>query len=492
MAAFGGAAFADAPLVSLRPFARPGEQAMGPEARPDKRPVARPSAEDLVREAGLGGSVAFVLADARTGAVLESRLAETPLPPASVAKAVTAHFAYEELGPGHRFVTRLLATGPIANGVLQGDLILAGGGDPVLGTDDLALMAGALADAGVRALSGRFAVWGGALPELPDIDPEQQAHFGYNPAISGLNLNFNRVHFGWSQQGQDYAVTMDARSERYQPQVAVARMRVIDRTLPVYTYSASDGVDDWTVARSALGTGGARWLPVRNPALYAGDVFRSLARAQGIELPPAIKLLNLPAGVTEVVSRQSPPLDEIIEGMLRFSTNLTAEVLGLSTTISLGAQPETLAASAAAMNGWVAARYGARAVLVDHSGLGDRSRISARDMTRILHGAGVNDPVRPLLKDVVLIDGNGDAVTDPTFDVEAKTGTLNFVSALAGHLSTDGGKEFVFAIFTAEMDARQAAKAEIDEIPEGARAWNVRSRRLQQRLLQRWGAVFGA
>ena len=491
LAALGTAALADAPRASLRPLARPGQQTLGLLERPGKRPVARPSVEDIVREAGLGGTVAFVLADTASGTVIESRFADAALPPASVAKAVTAHFAYEQLGPAYRFKTRLMATGPVVDGVLQGDLILAGGGDPVLGTDDLTTMAAALSEAGVGAVSGRFAVWGGALPEVSEIDPDQQSHFGYNPAISGLNLNFNRVHFGWTRQGQDYVVTMDARTDQHRPEVGMARMRVVDRSLPVYTYAAGEGLDDWTVARAALGTEGARWLPVRNPALYAADVFRSMARSHGINLAPAVKLQDLPEGASEVVSHQSPPLDTLIEGMLRYSTNLTAEVLGLTSTKSLGVQPETLANSAAVMNGWVVARYGARAVLVDHSGLGDRSRISARDMTRILSGAGANDPVRALLKDVVLVDGDGDALVDPALEVEAKTGTLNFVSALAGHLRTETGKEMVFAIFTAEMDAREAAKDDVEEVPDGARAWNGRSRRLQQRLLQRWGVVFG-
>jgi len=73
--------------------------------------------------------------------------------------------------------------------------------------------------------------------------------------------------------------------------------------------------------------------------------------------------------------------------------------------------------------------------------------------------------------------------------VVAKTGTLNFVSALAGYLRTAGGRDLVFAIFTVDPDRRARAIAAQDEVPEGARGWNQRARRLQQQLLQRWGAV---
>jgi len=61
------------------------------------------------------------------------------------------------------------------------------------------------------------------LPNLDEIDESQLDHLGYNPAISGLNLNFNRVHFEWKRAGGGYSIAMDARSELYKPAVTVAR-----------------------------------------------------------------------------------------------------------------------------------------------------------------------------------------------------------------------------------------------------------------------------
>jgi len=155
-AALGSAVLAEAPLVSLRPLARPEgtEVATGGPPRPQDRIVARQSIDDLIAAADLGGVTGVVVADLDRGETLEARSEGAELMPASVTKAVTALYALDALGVGHRFETRVLATGPVDAGVLDGDLILEGGGDPVLDTDALAGLVDALVDAGVRQVRG--------------------------------------------------------------------------------------------------------------------------------------------------------------------------------------------------------------------------------------------------------------------------------------------------------------------------------------------------
>lgn len=497
ISAFATAALADAPLTAPRPLARPAEAAAieaqigTPPPRPDKRPRARPSSETIVTDAGLSGAVAFVVADARTGAVLEERLGNTPLPPASVTKAVTALYALDALGAEHVFSTRLLAAGPVDGGILRGDLILAGGGDPTLTTDHLAELAVALREAGITEVQGAFKVWGGSLPYVNEIEPDQLDHLSYNPAVSGLNLNFNRVHFEWARSGGVYDVSMDARTALHRPDVTVARMRVADRSLPIYTYVDGGGVDNWTVARAALGDGGTRWLPVRYPSLYAGDVFRTFARSNGVVLSAPDRLDSAPDG-TELARHDSDPLERIVQGMLLYSTNLTAEVIGLAASNARGGSPDSLSQSARMMREWVGAEFGANALFSDHSGLADTTRVTARDMVRILAGARQSSGLRALLKDIRMTDSQGDAMGDPPVIVAAKTGTLNFVSTLAGYARAQDGRELVFTIFSADLDARERSKQAADEVPAGTRSYNSGAKRLQQRLLQWWGTIYPA
>lgn len=472
--------YAAPPASSLRPVLR-GEEFY-------KRAVR--SVEEIVAAEKLSGRVAFAVAHADSGLWLECENEEQGTPPASVTKAITALYALDVLGPAHRFDTQILATGGIVEGVVQGDLILAGGGDPTLDTNALAEMAAALKAAGVREVRGQFKVYEASLPVLREIDPAQPDQVGYNPAVSGLALNFNRVHFEWKRGGNGYTVKMDARSDKYRPDVAMARMTLSERRAPVYEFEEKADVDQWSVSRGALGNGGSRWLPVRKPGLYAGDVFATMAGAQGIRLGRPHMIDTMPDGDV-VTTHQSAPLLEILQGMLRFSTNLTAEMVGLAATQARVGRVGTLAASAAEMNSWAISALGMQApALVDHSGLGDASRVTALDMATALVKVR-NSALKPILKPFVMRNPKGQPQKDHPISVAAKTGTLNFVSSLAGYLTAQDGTEMAFAIFAANTDLRAGIAREDREAPRGARTWNRRAKRVQQALIERWGVMYG-
>ncbi|WP_424940358.1 D-alanyl-D-alanine carboxypeptidase/D-alanyl-D-alanine endopeptidase [Aliiroseovarius sp. S253] len=473
-------AIANAPATSLFPNPKPGDYAK----------KSLPSVEALAAEAGLGGKIGFMVADALSGEVLEVHNPVLPLPPASVAKAITGAYALSVFGGTHRFQTRLMATGPVQNGVIQGDLILVGGADPTLDTDALSQMAKDLRAKGVTGITGKFHVNGSYLPYQRVIDPGQPDHLGYNPSISGLNLNFNRVHFEWKREGQGWNVAMDARSETLRPAVKVARMQVVDRKSPIFTYKDAAGVDSWTVAQGALGKGGSRWLPVRRPDIYAGEVFQVLARGQGVKLPRPLTQDGAANGDV-LVTHSSMPVAEIVKGMLKYSTNLTAEVVGMAASVEAGGAPADLAGSAAMMSNWAKDAVGTRRLsFADHSGLSDQSIVTARDMVKALISLSPDGELAPLLKN---IQPNSDLLLDGgSHSIRAKTGTLNFVSALAGYVTTPNGRELAFAIFTADMERRGAIQKAFRERPQGARGWSRRSRGLQHDLIARWSVLFEA
>ena len=478
-----------------------GQTAYGAGLDRSVKPVPRPSgfraettqgAEALIAKARLRGDVSFVVANARTGRILETHNPLLALPPASVAKSMTTQYALETLGPAYAFTTRIVATAPMVDGKIDGDLILVGGGDPTLDTNALAELAAALKSTGLYEVTGRFLVSSGSLPHINQIDADQPEHLGYNPAVSGLNLNYNRVHFEWKRARDAYTVTMDARSEKYRPEVGVARMKIADRAGPTYTYSNGGGTENWTVARGALGTGGSRWLPVRQPELYAGEVFGIFARSNGIVLKSA-ELAPPGARGVLIVERKSQPLQYILRGMLKYSNNLTAEVSGMSASVARGKSITTLEDSGAEMSRWMRGRLGAKNPhFVDHSGLGDDTRITSSDLVQSLIRIGPDSTLATIMKDVPVHDDKGNLRKASDVSVRAKTGTLNFVSGLGGYISVGAKTRLAFAIFAADIPRREALPIEQRERPPGAKGWNSQAKKLQYQLINRWSALYRA
>lgn len=447
-------------------------------------PLAMSPAE-MMASARLSGVTGFCVAEVASGKVLESVNADAAVPPASVAKTITSLFALEHLGPDHRFSTRVMATAPVVGGRLDGDLILAGGGDPTLDTDGMGDLVAALAQTGLRQVSGRFLIYADALPNFARITDEQPVQVGYNPGLSGLALNYNRVNFEWTKGGA--TLQMNARGERYVPPVSRIGMAAAARDLPVFTYDSSRNGETWTVAQPALSKAGGRWLPVRQVAEYVAEVFATLCAAQGIALAKPQRIAALPDGAVALVDRPSPALTDILREMLKYSTNITAETMGLASS----AAPD-LPGSAAAMAGWARDTLGLQAQFVDHSGLGAASRVTAEGMMRAIM-AGEKRPsgagLRGILKEVGLKDADGRLVKGGPVRVVAKSGTLNFVSGLVGFIEPPSGRDLAFAIFSADAPRREAVPVAEREQPPGERSWVARARGLQGNLLNRWAAM---
>ena len=475
-------AVAEAPLTSVRPPHRPTKKAPPAEA-------------DLIAAAKLGGVVGFAVADLASGRSVASGNDDVLLPPASVCKAVTALYALERLGAAHRFTTQVMRLGTLTNGRLDGDLILAGGGDPTFDTDKMGDLVASLARTGLREVTGRFLAYCGALPQRDRIAADQPDHVGYNPAMSGLMLNYNRVNFEWTRNGGAWHLAMDARGARFIPAVKMASVRVAARDVPIFSYEPGpEQTDQWTVAQSALGKGGSRWLPVRHPAAYTAEVFQTLCAAHGIVLAPAQIIMALPDQVQTIVQHQSEPLPEVLRGMLRFSTNLTAEAVGLAASNAISQE-----ASAAAMTSWAQQTFGISGVFGDHSGLGPASQITAADMMRVMMRARAT-PTGPMLwavlRDMGVQGADGKEVKESAVRVLAKSGTLNFVSCLAGYIAapqTNGAvppKSLAFAIFCADKPRRDALAMEDREDPQGGAAWTKRARRLQGQMIAGWAKTY--
>jgi D-alanyl-D-alanine carboxypeptidase/D-alanyl-D-alanine-endopeptidase (penicillin-binding protein 4) len=89
-------------------------------------------------------------------------------------------------------------------------------------------------------------------------------------------------------------------------------------------------------------------------------------------------------------------------------------------------------------------------------------------------------------------DAKRKVIKDHPIKVNAKTGTLNFVSGLAGYLTGPDGTEMAFAIFAADESIRATLTRAERERPAGGVSWNRRAKKMQQQLIERWGVLYGA
>lgn len=455
----GGAITTAVTGASVRPL-----MAQGLSVPPPRKPP--PRAGDLIAGADLDAEVDYAVFDS-FGALLEARDADRPVAPASTLKVLTAQFALDRLGGDARFRTRVLRAGD--------DLILAGGGDPTLDSDGLAVLAEQTVAAWTNGAPQRFFVYGGALPAIAEISPEQDDYLAYNPTISGMMLNFNRVHMSWQAGGA--GMSLQARAGRNSP-VAYTIRAVASGQGSMFSWREEDGKEIWTVNRNSLGRAGSRWLPVRRPELYAGDVFQTLCRARGLVLPMPQLLPDLPSDMIELAVHESDALADVLFDMMKYSTNLTAEVVGLHAS---GA-PD-LITSARAMQTWAQVAGLGTMDLRDHSGISPETRVTARAMARVVHALAERFDMRSMLKHIGLQDARGRAA-DGDLRLDAKTGTLNFVSNLVGYGSLPGHGEVVFATFISDMARRAATEGQ--ELPAGVITWTHRAKHLQQQLVDAW------
>lgn len=330
-------------------------------------------------------SAAFAV-DLRTGAVVFSHNADLPLLPASNEKLPVAYAALTLLGPWYRFHTEVGAVGALEDGVLRGDLVLRGYGDPTLTAKDLDALAEQVAAWGIRRVTG------GVVGDESWFDAR-------------------RVGPGWK---------------------------------PSYYLDESPPLSALVVER-----GWYRGRQSRSPALAAASLFRRALAAAGVRVERPSRVGTVREAALPLASDDSAPLREIVRGMGRESDNFVAEVL-LKQLGRLYADAGTTAAGGRVLRGALAAAgvplVGVR--LVDGSGLSRLDRLTARSLVALLVAAwrdrDVGEPFAASLA-VAGVDGTLEermGRAPARGRVIAKTGTTNRACALSGYVRD----RFAFAV----------------------------------------------
>jgi D-alanyl-D-alanine carboxypeptidase/D-alanyl-D-alanine-endopeptidase (penicillin-binding protein 4) len=403
--------------------------------------------------------------------------------PASSQKLLTAAVAADRLGWDYRFTTRILATGPIEGGILDGDLIVVGNGDPSINPRHAERWGAfdnwgtALAAKGIRAVNGRVIGDDNAVEE-PGWGigwAWDDLQYGYGAAAAALQYNENQI------------------------EITIGPGLAPGATAIVTTSPAGHGmfvvISAITVARDAETRVGIGRLPASNRLQVAGEIAagsKPVTLTAAVPNPTALYVIALREALgrqgvfvsggmadiddvkpapdtskaTELLVDYSPPLFEIIDVTLKWSRNEYAETL-----LRAVAPPDEPASDRAGLEvmreqlrtvGIMPELYIAR----DGSGLSRMNLVSAEAMTSLLTYMWMDPRHNEMFRSTLPVAGVSGTLAERMKDtpaqnrVWAKTGTMSNVRALAGYLVTEAGEPMVFAILvnnyrvlTAEIDA---------------------------------------
>jgi D-alanyl-D-alanine carboxypeptidase/D-alanyl-D-alanine-endopeptidase (penicillin-binding protein 4) len=408
-----------------------------------------------------------------SGKTLFERDADKLMVLASNTKLFTGGLALNRLGPEFRIQTRVFANAkPSSSGVVAGDLIIRGAGDPSFSerwrggavSSALQPLVDAMIAAGVRRVDGgligdnscfRSMPWGAGW-EWDDLE------WAYAPSVSALCLNDNAVGVTVkpaAQAGAPCEVLSRASGMQFvnlTRTLAAGAPQTVDFQRapgqPVVIVSGGVPVGGQSHIESVSVAAPAQWFvkELGDALSRRGVIISGPKRAVEWWEPRPVA-----SGAVEIARVSSPPARDLVKDMMKHSQNLGAQLLLLQTGLAAGGSavnsPER--AGLAALRQFLSeagVKPGAVS-LKEGSGLSSNSQATPSALTTFLvwmagrpQGAAFVDCLPVAGVDGTLSDRLKGAPTEGR--VWAKTGTKDGVSALSGYLVAQGNERMAFSI----------------------------------------------
>ena len=450
--------------------------------------------QQIISTQGLKNNTSAVLFDLETNQILESHNLSLRLPMASVTKALTAVYGLETIGRNYKFWTEVKSDGYLRkDGTLDGNIYIVGGGDPSLSINDLVTFVKHLKFLGIKRISGEFFYYDKWLPNFSYIDNTQLPEESFNPGLSGLNLNKNKVLFSWEKVGSNYNLKLEARGLNYNVLIDNITINDVNDTLKSYEYEINEklGKEIWRVSKNILDRKGVRWLPVRLSAHYTSEVFRSLLKEHGLSVSMPRSIKRLPEKSNLLFRHESEPLNFLSEEMLYRSTNVVAEIVGLQVAKLWGLKTPSIKSSGEIMTNWFNYVTNTKgSFFANHSGLTVDTRVSAHDFTKFLTRLETIEILPSILKGKKIYGSNSNIIENSGIDVRAKTGTMHFNRALAGYIQKGGIPKAAFSIFSADVEKKKDIPGYELANPPGSKSWLKQAKNQENFIIKRWAEFY--
>jgi serine-type D-Ala-D-Ala carboxypeptidase/endopeptidase (penicillin-binding protein 4) len=424
---------------------------------------------------------AILIKDMKSDKTLFERNAKKSYIPASNVKLYTTSAALTLLGPEFRYETKVYSDAPVVNGVLSGNLIVKGSGDPVIGgrfndgdiTETFRTWADTLKSMGIRRIEGDII---GDDDLFDDLElgygwSWDDVPFWYSAEISALSLNDANIDFeiAAGEEGGSARITWEPAMTGY------ASVLNATFTLPSSSSLEEGYSREWDSNRFRIysqvpaGSIDRESLSVRNPTLFFVHVLRETLIKEGIAVlgktvdidDISVKPDYTSESTWQVTTHFSPPLKDIVYVLNKRSQNLYAEQLLKTLAARLPVDDDELVPGSAQMGlareMEVFASAGvdtSRINIVDGSGLSRMNLITAEMTSSILRYMRyeVDDSTRAAFFRSLPVGGI-DGTLEYRFKkgpargkVHAKTGTVSHASSLSGYIASALGTPLSFVI----------------------------------------------
>jgi D-alanyl-D-alanine carboxypeptidase/D-alanyl-D-alanine-endopeptidase (penicillin-binding protein 4) len=434
--------------------------------------------------------IAVVVREVGKHAPLISINAQRPMSPASTMKLLTTFAALDLLGPAYTWKTEAYIDGDLKDGVLNGNLILKGYGDPKFTIEQFWLWLGELRARGLREIRGDL-ILDRSYFDLPPYDPgdfDADPMRAYNVGPDALLINFNTLRLRYMPDGAGLKVVSEP---------PLDGMTLDNQLTPNDSKVNCDNWDDSFLVQpkgdSVVLQGdypmacGEREqnLSVMPHTRYVGALFGAVWKELGGTLQGTEREGVVGSNARLFSVHRSEPLSAVIRDINKFSNNVMARQLFLTlgqagpsldepaasatadANESFNTHPLSIERSLFVMQTWLARnRLDFKEVVLENgAGLSRKERISAAHMAQLLQHA-FDDPLSAELQASLPILGVDGSVKRRLKDSPAashahlKTGTLEGVKTVAGYVKSQSGKEWIVVFFINHPYAKAGQSAQ--------------------------------
>jgi D-alanyl-D-alanine carboxypeptidase/D-alanyl-D-alanine-endopeptidase (penicillin-binding protein 4) len=428
-------------------------------------------------------SVSVFAQDLSNDDVVLSLNADQLRAPASTIKTLTTYVALDILGPTFTWKTRVFVDGTIKDGVLDGNLIIVGGGDPYMTSERWWRFVTAIRQQGIKTITGDIVI---DRSYFAPIDEDRSAFDGapeksYNVVPDALLVNFQTSQFTITGEHENNKaeVIIDPRPDNLEFENHIElRGKGCNRGFQDLRFEMPDGYTGKRISLEGHAPSGCGQVTMARAIMtapdYAYGTFRTYFEQQGGIIKGTLKLQQLTPSAKLLYTQESLSLGEIIRLINKFSNNVMARTL----LLTLGAEkvgiPATVESGQRVVTDWLQAhRIDHRDWVLDNgAGLSRIERVTATGLAAVLKNAWQSQWMPEFAASLPLAATDGTlrnkfSSTAMRGRMRMKTGHLDNVTSIAGYVNAASGKNFVVVVFINDAVASYGG----DEVQAAVLKW---------------------